>query len=264
LTRPQVGDRDFKKKFKETVDNQFDRVGFEGHVIKSIKALCLNKKIELTAKAEEASRRFFEFFDRLFIRYSELGEIEWEMYYLERLRDHRPMRDVQTGFVNRTESFHQQLYATLSAFIKLLSHVAPGDYVERMPFQSTSRFLNFLETEQPELRESISILKRSVSEYRSRFVDHTNQNPTHDWGSYSGPDGKARILYYTASLDGNGRLMEVPELSIGSMEFHTSRRVTSYFVPPYHREVLEQFMYIMSETLANLNPGNLKKSDIET
>lgn len=95
-------------------------------------------------KINNSSSRLNEFIDRLLIRYLEIKEIELEMHTVEEVKNPRPMVEIQTDFVNKTEGFHQQFYAVIGAYIKLLSHSTSSKFIRNMPYSKTSDFLKYI------------------------------------------------------------------------------------------------------------------------
>lgn len=250
---PRVGDLDFKAKFKEAIHKEINRFDLENKLSKNITTLIQIRGGAAVADTTKARERFFEFFSRLLLRYTEVRVTEWEMYYWDRLADKRPMKDIQLELVNHTESFHQQIYAAISSFVKLLSHIAPISFTQRLPIRRISDFLNFVGREFPSLSGEVEILRSSTKTYRSTYVDHTSQNPIHDWWTFSGPDGKAHIVYFMQGTD--ARIHEIPELTYGELIMRTPFAVSSYFVPPHPQVSLFAFIKIVDEILTNLVPN---------
>lgn len=243
----KIGDFYFKKNFMDATKKELVEDVFRGNILSIAYLLYKNGNVK---EINNSSSRFNEFIDRLLIRYSEIKEIEWELYYIEEIKEPRNMRDIQSDFVNRTESFHQQLYATIGAFINLLNNSNSSNFIKDMPFSSTSHFLNYIKKEIPNLKQDIERLLKSTNEYRSTFIDHTNQNPNHDWSTNSALDGKAHIIYYIGK--GEGKLLQIPELSFGGLKIYTSFPTMSYFIPPHPKETMNSFTYLISEILSLL------------
>lgn len=242
---PQFGDLEFRKKFKEFIYKEIKKDYIED---------CIKERIVYLLKKNSTSRnnhssldfRFLEFFERTILRYVSVKQIEWEMVHLDRLRDKRPRGDVQKDFVNDTESFHQQIYATLSAFIKLLTHIAPKKFSSQMPSKSLCKFIDFLKKEVSNIEEEMAVIKRS-REYRTRYVDHINQNISHNWYTLEIHNGEIYIVYY--STGSNGKIMDIPEIDGGGFTFKTSLLVESYFVPPHHKDTIIALSNVVLKTL---------------
>lgn len=256
--RPGIGDREFRDRFLDTTRRELGQADFDKNVSRIVHEVLVEEIREDNARrAHDASRRFFEFFHRLISRYSEIREIEWEMYHWEHLREKRPMRDIQFDFVNRTESFHQGLYASISALIKLVSHIAERDFLRGMPVASNSDFLDWLsrKAELHDIQQEIEILKVSSGTYRSRFIDHTNQQPVHDWVSYSLFDGKAYLLYTIGQ--GNGEFTQMERIEPFPIPWPIPMRTPfpaeEFFVPPHHERVIRSYMTVARRLLDLLN-----------
>ena len=229
------------------VKEKFDNAKIE----KVINALLREGVADQTGDAfqdtAQAVRLFHEFFERLVIRYAEVLQSEYEMIMWDQTDMRRSMRDVQTEFVNRTEAFVQQSYASMSSFIKLLSHTdKQSTFIRNMPSYSVSKFLVYMREQIPVLKDSIAVLENALTEYRSTYIDHTNQNAVHDWYTHGLID-KARIVYCTGR--GRGTRMKIPELRIKDFEITTPSPVESYFVAPHHNEVIGSLLQFYTGVL---------------
>lgn len=111
----------------------------------------------------------------------------------------------QLQFVDRTESFHRQLYGTLSVLMLLLSHAAPRRVASHLPISSVQAFLAYLR-EQPELSSYTLQLDQLCSsvEFRATFLDHPQQTKLHHWMTMGTPSETVIIYYvpvYVAPVD---------------------------------------------------------------
>ena len=145
----------------------------------------------------EATQRFNEFVSRLEMRFEELIKVEREIFHAEPETIRREMKEIQLDFVNRVEGFFQHYYATISAFVMYLSHVANHDFKRGMPVSSIKEFLNFLESKCPELKTKLSEIERA-RDFRAKFIDHIQQHTLHDWMTYSFPGkmGEECVIIY--------------------------------------------------------------------
>jgi len=109
------------------------------------------------------------------------------------------VRTRQLQFVDRTESFHRQLYGTLSVLMLLLSHVAPRRVTAHLPIASVQKFLVYLR-EQPALASHTTEIDqlRSSVEFRAAFLDHPQQRKLHHWMTMGTPS-ETVIIYYVPS-----------------------------------------------------------------
>jgi len=136
-----------------------------------------------------ASRNLHEILDRLAIRLSNLVKAEKLLSMDQTLQQEVATRDLQSEFINATESFHQQIYATLPNFIKLLKLILKDD----IPSDSVSSFIDsYLLALLPERVEEIGVLKRSHS--LRTIIDHANHSKTWNWYTTS-YFGRGFIVY---------------------------------------------------------------------
>ena len=207
-------------------------------------------------EAFQASQRFTEFFYKLSLRYKELKEIECEILSFSKSK--RSLSEKQNNFVHKTEDFHQQLYATTSSFIKLLSHIAPQDFKRRMPSIKVSKFLDYLEKENKEIKDSIKIIKKSIEEYRVNYIDHINQNQSYDWYTLSILNKKKKKVYivYFREKEKGGSFINIANFVESQNKILTPFKVENVFVPPHHIYVFENFILIIKKTLIFLNNLN--------
>ena len=113
LNPTKIGDIDFKKKFRKLTNKELKEDAFRKKILNAVFLQSINKDFHKIKKINNSSSRFNEFLDRLLIRYSEIREVEWELYHRDNLKEKRSLNDSQTDFVNRTESFHQEIYSCL-------------------------------------------------------------------------------------------------------------------------------------------------------
>jgi len=227
---------------------------FEEEFLKIINSIA--EKYPLRYQKEIISpnrQRCFEFFQRLVIRAEEIQKIEFEMHIWDQLRERRPMKDIQLEFVNKTESFHQQVYACVSSFIKLLSYLAPKEFKDEMPIKRNSKFLKFL-NEKIDARREVEILEKSSNEYRVKYIDHISQAPSHDWMTHSGPDGKAYVIYFEGRESGS--IIDLTEYLNSPIRILSPFSATLFFVPPHQSDVLSSYITIVLETLKLIISSN--------
>lgn len=149
-------------------------------------------------KAIIAFQRFNEYLFRLENRYSELKD--WENILLNYDEDESfktiPLHDVQLIFLDKTEGFHQQLYATLSAYILLLNHVCDKNLASQIPIRNVTSFLKYVQSKwnnDLQLNKQVEILTSSIN-FRSKFIDHPQQHILHDWMTM--PHGHGICIIY--------------------------------------------------------------------
>ncbi|MFA7178759.1 MAG: hypothetical protein WC075_02435 [Dehalococcoidales bacterium] len=122
-------------------------------------------------------QRFNEVLLRLQIRKDEVTNSEKKLCKWEEREE--SLEELQTIFINKTESFHQQIYAIISTFSMLLNYVTSNDFKKGMPIKSNKKFLIFLSNKYKKLENDIRTLELSRS-FGTKF-DHIQQNPLFDW-----------------------------------------------------------------------------------
>lgn len=184
-------------------------------------------------KAILSLRRLYEFLQTLLVRYIKIKEIERELYrwdFRSEELQKRTLDDAQREFVGYTESFNQQLYAVLNAFINLLSIIG-GNKVNGMPSVSTSKFLTFAQKNFENIDSEVSTLSKSL-DFRAKHIDHTNQGKAQDWMTISGPNGLAFIVYFSGK--GRGNTVNIGE-KIG---IEMQLQAEEVYISPHHQEII--------------------------
>jgi hypothetical protein len=92
-------------------------------------------------KSELAFLRFSDYLIRLEYRYNELIKIEKDMNPPDENRSSKK----QLELVDKTEAYHQHVYACISSFIMLISNFEKHSVTTQIPISSVIKFLNFLE-----------------------------------------------------------------------------------------------------------------------
>lgn len=230
----KIGDREFKKRVLKASEKEVNKeIFFE----------TLEQFFPLIK--DESLLRFKEFVDRLFLRYVELREVEVELVLFEELSggkikwdNPRILHDVQLDLVNRTESFNQQFYAVLSAFIKLISHISPRSFSSRIPIRSTRSFIDFCVKECGSfvVDSEAEILKKAVL-HRDVYVDHTSQHKVQNWYTFSSPEGKVFVIYFEGQ--GKGEFKKMDDLLTGldnpiPIKVLTPFSSEKFFSAPHH------------------------------
>ena len=101
---------------------------------------------------------------------------------------------LQLYLVDKTEAFHQQVYAALAALALVYSHFSARGVARQVPIRSVRKFLGFLQDRGDVPSAAIELLERSI-DYRARFVDHPQQHALCDWTTYKTPKGVA-VVYF--------------------------------------------------------------------
>ena len=207
-------------------------------------------------KKRESAQRFNEFMERLGYRYMELIQAEGALkpIFFEKNPTRDELRKIQLNFLNKSEAFYQQVYASISALIMLLSHVGNRSFLNAMPFNSVSKFLQFLERYE-QLREPVKYLGMA-NDFRVRAVDHVQQFALHDWmtmrylGKY---EPEVVVIYFTKN--GN-EIYYRPYMDPYSPSFQPPVNYKEFFVSPPYKEVYFSFIHVVEVVLNDLALNN--------
>jgi len=112
------------------------------------------------------------------------------------------LNEAQIDYVNKVESYHQQVYATISSAILAANHFGIYGVKTSHPIRSVEKFLDYLINDFPTgnrthdnyLRSVAVTLKSSIS-FRAKYVDHPQQHPAQHWMTYNYA-GKVCVIYY--------------------------------------------------------------------
>lgn len=180
-------------------------------------------------------QRFNEYLMRLGKRYEILLVAEKNLYGLRPGKDEKRVAALQLDFVNWTEAFYQELYATLSAFVMLLNHLGDREFGQ-LPIRSVGKFLGVIDKKV----NGITELKNTLDEaraFRAKFIDHPQQHVLHDWMTHSLPSiegPKAVVIYFVKKGSGiYWRGLIDPH----APSFRPPFDCESFYVSPPHRKV---------------------------
>lgn len=211
-------------------------------------------------KAEMACRAFTEYVERLGNRYKEVLQIETLKTSAdpEEMAKHEiTLTDLQLEFVDKTEAFHQQVYATISAFIMLLSHIADQKFLSQMPIDSLTKFLRHISDRSYEsiVKDQAALLIKSA-DFRSKFIDHPQQHALHDWMTYS-YGTETCIIYFVRK----GNKVYYRELKDPyAPDFVPPIDHKSFYVSPAHTQVFLAVIYFTEKVLSSLVLEKKEKS----
>jgi hypothetical protein len=188
-------------------------------------------------KAVMSYQRYNEYLLRLEKRYQELVRIEKarELLDMDELdKQDRSLADLQLEFLDKTEAFHQQIYATISTFILMLSHIAGHVYKGQLPIRSVTQFLTYMSKrhEEEKFLKSVKFLQDSVN-FRAKYVDHPQQHALHDWMTFSYGSGSC-IIYFIRT--GN-EVYALENFDPYSSNFKPPVAHESFYVSPSHEVV---------------------------
>ncbi len=155
---------------------------------------------ERQKKAAIAGRSFVESLGRLLNRYRELliaAESKLHATEESMIRDGIVLEDLQLRFVDKTEAFHQQVYATVSTLVLALNNLRPHKKVLiDLPTRKLEKFLKYILAlpEFPHLSNFITAVNMSRA-FRAKFIDHPQQHAAHNWYMQSS-DAMVHVIYY--------------------------------------------------------------------
>lgn len=214
--------------------------------------LIVSSEPEKQEKWIRAYQKYNEYLLRLENRYRELLKIEKSKELLDPDELHkqtRTLEELQLEFVDKTEAFHQQVYATISAFILLLSHVAGHKYKGQLPISGVTKFLKYiaLNNQDEKFNRYIKFLKDSIN-FRAKYIDHPQQHVLHDWMTYSYGTGTC-IIYFVRKGDD---VYAPGSLDPFSSDFKPPVGHESFYVSPPHEVVyicLQKFTKMVLESI---------------
>lgn len=201
--------------------------------------LSANFSTEVLNKAITAFIRFKDCSNIINLRHNELIKAENQLAAI-RPEDATPLKLVQLDYVNKTESFHQQIYVGISAFIMLLNHIVKLE----MPRNSVEKFLKFLDRELNFTHsEAIKVLNDSRF-FRAKFIDHIQQHVVHDWMTWDYETG-VTVIYFIRTGD---RVFTPTVFDPYSPNFVLPVDHKSFYVAPKHYEVNNAYSQVVYET----------------
>lgn len=168
---------------------------------------------ERQKKAANAGRSFVESLGRLLNRYRELliaAENKLQATEESMIREGIVLEDLQLRFVDKTEAFHQQVYATVSTLVLALNNLRPHKKVLiDLPTRKLEKFLQYILSlpEFQHLLDFITVLNTSRA-FRAKFIDHPQQHAAHNWYMQSS-NAMVHVIYYLPSED-QGDTVSVP------------------------------------------------------
>lgn len=218
---PSIWDRDFHAKFTGLADQRL-----QAPRVKVI----LRRLYDLSPNTNPATLGILtEAFNRLIDRCAAVLKTEWELYHWEKLREKRPLRDIQNDFINHHQAFLEQTYNFCGALMSIVGH-APHDFRRGIPTRSATTFINKL---MPGSRLSEAIA------FRGRYVVHTYAAAPFGWWTSSGWDGRAHVF-----LQEEGK-NEIDVAEILKIPNGTSGFMTATAVAPHHLEVADDLINLV-------------------
>jgi hypothetical protein len=196
---------------------------------------------------------FIEILQRLLGRLSNLLEIELQINQfnkkgLKNLSGEEKNR-IQSDFVNKTESLHQQTYATISALILLLTKIAPSNFKNHLPRWSVKKFIEYSIEYEPKLTKYGKVLLDSEI-IRNKCIDHPQHSQPFDWQTFS--MGKTYVIYYNS--DSTQGQIDLTNKVKSPIKIFSTFRAKEAFVTPHHMEVFNAicgYSHILLKSIAN-------------
>ena len=232
---------------------------FNSEIYLPIKKYLLNYQEEKKEIADLSLKAFREFFSRLHDRLIRLIEIEIELVnYADRQSNKttaKPLAQIQMDFVDKTEAFHQQIYSTLSSFVKLLSVITPHGFIMQKHIKSNQNFIKYIR-ELIKFNDILPVEKSLI--YRGTYIDHTSQIRHFDWMTFFWGE-MGYVIYYEP--DENGCCEEISTyIDMGKMKIPISInlpvKVKNFLVTPNHLLVYIAFYEFIIELLRYLRINN--------
>lgn len=247
-------------------------------LIASCADTCCKSLPQITqTKAELSSRKLQESLLSLERRMRSLELVHYELVNADlMIGATRSLYDVQLDFVDRLESFHQQVYVTLSCLGYYLQFILNPHGPRGKELNSNKRLIKYLENfVSDEVKSNfLPVLELSRS-FRSQHVDHPHHNGgMYDFGT-SSHGSRAVAFFFTTKPDAvvptdqNGALQKqgakVPSKSKdsqvkgvqGFVSYDISMILNAYpwiddcYVPPHHQDVYASVNTVISNILMN-------------
>jgi hypothetical protein len=143
-----------------------------------------------------ALHKLRESFTQLNSRYHEYKESQKKLHQASENYAEPCFTQCQENLVNKLQGFHQQVYVSLSTMI-LVGNFLGVRGKKQHPINSVEGFLKFLKSSDKNnlyLHKIIDKLLESVR-YRSKFIDHPQQNKLHNWMTF-GYENEYFVIYY--------------------------------------------------------------------
>lgn len=228
------------------LDYTYDHVQSDIERITHICQRLVNSRpAELQSKSALSARSFIESLNRLVKRYGELLAAEEKKLLATEesmKREGVVLEDLQFHFVDKTEAFHQQMYASLSNLVLALNNLRPHKkLLIDIPIGSIERFLAYIDKVYglKEVLPGVIDSLNSSRDFRSRFVDHPQQHGAHNWYMYSYGTGIC-IVYYLPDEDLDQEVIYVPTMGYPYVDnFQPIFKTKSCYVSPNHHSTFK-------------------------
>jgi hypothetical protein len=212
---------------------------------------------KLDPKKTEVTQRFNEFAWRLDQRFLALKNIEQAMFFHDPSKMIYTTHDVQHEFVNRTEAYFQQLYASMSAFVLYISFIGSHKIKQGLPIKSIKLFLKHIESVNGlDIKNEVQLLEYS-RDFRAKFIDHTQQHILHDWETFSrwGDAGNECVVIYF--IKKGPEVYFRGEIDPYSPTFKPSSNHESFYVSPPHEKCHSAFFKFCEKVIDLIHKDNL-------
>ena len=203
-------------------------------------------------------RKFMETISQLTFRLNEFFESQYNLSQSSTCHESKIKFDVhpQQLLIGRYEAFYQQMYSTLSMFLKLLNAIAPIGFKEMIKIKKSQVSIESFLKECAKLekidKKILKIIQQS-REYRSRFIDHCQINKSWDFHVFGIDEKKYFLIYFRNDpskpkyqLDiGKEFADEIVDNNNGS-SLKGPISATDYFCPPHPETAFKSLFSLMS------------------
>ncbi|MDD5726111.1 MAG: hypothetical protein PHC53_01715 [Patescibacteria group bacterium] len=219
-------------------------------------------------QAQLLSRRFQEYLLLLEMRFRELDLANYELANNpELVGATRSLQDIQFSFLERTEAFHEQVYASLASFTSFLSdYLGHEDRRGSHLGSSIGKFLKSAENliSEPYNRDALVTLDASRS-FRDKYIIHPQLHARHDWMTH-GDGYNTTLIYFTIDYtkidpkdDGLPVLFALapPKGTVfWDLEYRQFLQASypwlgDVYIPPFYKEVYEAIRSVIADIVTH-------------
>lgn len=208
---------------------------FTDSLIANVYFLVKKGKLEEDRETALSFFNLIEITERLLDRCSELEGIQRKIRLFEDKKTQKEnLKELQSNFINKTEAFHQQIYATLSTFVNLLMKISPKHFKNSMPRWSIQKFLSYSVQFEPKLSNSVKLLLKS-GEIRNKCIDHPQQQSgSFEWQTFTNIN-KTYGIYFIR--DNTKNQIDISSEFKSPIKILTTFRAKEVYIVPHHNEV---------------------------
>lgn len=168
--------------------------------------------------------------------------------------DEEELHALQLQLVDKTEAFHQHVYAGLSSFMRFAALVASHGAAKGIRFGSVDGFLRKAQSLglEEDCCAEIEVLRKSI-EFRNKFVTHPQQSSVYTWFTF-GMDGYQRVVYFIRGENATRRSIyrETQSIDPDGPGYAPPVACKHWFCPPRVEYVREGLVHFAKQMLAYL------------